>query len=1230
MIIARRLEGSLRINHNRCPATGWLRYLAAARRNCVFRRCAGAHESLRAVGDCVQATEMYGIVLNLVRVRWIHVRRDAHGTLHGQPVTGLTALAIGVAVFGLPAVVSADRDGFFERKVRPLLVQQCGDCHGAKAPKNKLNLTSVAGILKGGVSGPVVVPRNLQQSRLIQAVRYTAKLKMPPDGRLSATQIAVLEKWIRDGARVPAASTADRMRRTQGMFVVTQQDRQWWSFQPVGRSGLPTVTRSDRVRTAVDAFVLNNLESRGMTFSREADRRVLMRRVTFDLLGLPPTVEEVQAFVDDARPEAYERLVDRLLASPQYGVRWGRHWLDTVRYADTNGGGFDYVYPNAWRYRDYVVDAFNEDRPYDRFLIEQLAGDLLPMDVQPERYGERLAATGLLTLAPKGLGMQDKQQMILDVVDDQVDVLGRTLMGLTLSCARCHDHKFDPIGTTDYYALAGIFRSTEMLIDFDKNPSYWPERALELPSVTAARKTNRDRLAANAKAVADEKAKADATILAGARQRLPEYLMAAVGIRASTEHAAAVAHWTFDRHDDHVVKATSGPDGALANADDVNGPKPIPAGGRLGGALRFAGRREVVAVDPGKLAFLDFGKGADFSVSLWLRSAPDYSPTTADTVLAVTYPAAMWFIAMRPDGYNGIYLRHYDGKRAVDIRPAVDRLPLLADQGWHHVVFTSDRDGMGRVYLDGQQAGEVSIATISPAAQFNKATRFSVGAETNQFRGDLDDVAVWSRLLSASEVQTLFARAVDPARNQNVAQVEQDWIARRRSSVAQRDKFSYRQAAEQGLVPSIVRRFVEQLALASGDPEAPLYALTDKPPQTIAQVETVLTENKDVLQKLLDDTSAGPFVLGSDANQFYGSVVRQRLAKLARDTELIEQTRVEDPTLAMVAYDGKQPGDLRVHVAGDRRNLGVVAPRGFPQVLRGGSDRTIDGEQSGRLELAYWLTDSEHPLTARGFVNRLWQWHFGEGLVRTSDNFGRLGERPSHPDLLDWLAQRLMENGWSIKDLHRQLVGASTYRQTSSPPSDRALPTPDSRDSGNRLLSRMNRRRLEGEALRDAILVVSGQLDAGIGGTVNTWKPKMFSVDDANVEMANYDTRRRSIYLPIVRGAAVHEMLQLFDFGDPNSITTRRGVSTVAPQALFLMNNRWVHQQAAQFAERLEADTEHDAVGRIRHAYRLALARDPTDRELQRAVNFIDPPDAKQWELFCQMLLCLNEFAYLE
>ncbi|MEE3283489.1 MAG: DUF1549 domain-containing protein, partial [Planctomycetota bacterium] len=513
----------------------------------------------------------------------------------------LAAVVLLVMVNHLPAK-AADRAAElqrFEAKIRPLLVSRCGKCHSGLKPKAGLDLSRVTGLMNGGRSGPVVVPGNPTGSLLMQAIRRQGKGRMPPDAPLDGAQILELVTWIKNGAVVPGAG--DNGTRETGN-TITSDDRDWWSFRSLAPGQVPSVPGDRWSRTPIDRYVLARLAQEKLAPSPDADRRTWIRRATFDLWGLPPTPEAVRAFEADHAPGAFARVVDRLLASPRYGERWARHWLDIVRYADTNGGGFDYVYPNAWRYRDYVVRAFNRDTPYDRFLVEQIAGDLLKPSKEDQREVDRLLATGMLTLAPKGLGEQDKELMAMDVVDDQIDVLGRSLMGLTLACARCHDHKFDPVLTSDYYALAGIFRSTVSVRDMNKNPSYWPEQTLEAPSVSRARKRHAEQTKAVAAAISKITTAANKRLIDDARKRLPEYLLAAAAIYHTRGDRPAVAHWAFDEPSGTIVSATPGPGGRLVNLSAKMG-DPVPSridDGRIGRALRFA-TGQVVEIDRSQL-----------------------------------------------------------------------------------------------------------------------------------------------------------------------------------------------------------------------------------------------------------------------------------------------------------------------------------------------------------------------------------------------------------------------------------------------------------------------------------------------------------------------------------------------------------------------------------------------------------------------------------------------------
>jgi cytochrome c553 len=617
----------------------------------------------------------------------------------------------------------------------------------------------------------------------------------------------------------------------------TAEQKAFWAFQPVKPVTLPPVRDERWVKSPVDRFILARLEAAGIAPSPQADKRTLIRRVTFDLTGLPPTPAEIDAFLKDERPEAYADLVNRLLDSPHYGERWGRHWLDVVRYAESTANDANAVMRYAWRYRDYVVRSFNTDKPYDQFIIDQLAGDLLPPSGNLSRDAEAIIATGFLMVGPKALAETDKEQSRRDIIDDQIDTTGRALLGMTLGCARCHDHKFDPIPAVDYYSLAGIFRGTEVFLDENRNATMWQE----------------------------------------------------------------------------------------------------------------------------------------------------------------------W--------------------------------PLF------------------------QLPGEAPVMVMAP-----KESR---------------------------------------------------------------------------------------------------------------------------------------------------------------------------------------PTNLRVALRGNYQTVGVLAPRRFLQIVAGEGHAPITTSQSGRLELARWIASKDNPLTARVMVNRIWQHHFGTGLVATTDNFGVRGEKPSHPELLDWLAGEFVANGWSLKKLHRLILLSGTY-QTGTMADERALKT----DPNNRLLGRTTRKRLDAESVRDSLLSVGGRLDRTVGG--NDSGELLFKEAESigalirpnriQTDHPIFTTSvRRSIYLPVVRNA-VPDVIALFDGADPNGVTAVRNDTTVASQALFLLNNPFVREQSRYFAERLLALAKGADADRVALGYRLALGRKPIAAEVKEVTDFLDsyqkrattnglkPDEARlrAWQSFCQTLFCRNEFLYVD
>jgi len=691
---------------------------------------------------------------------------------------------------------------FFEKSVRPVLVDKCFSCHGEEKQRGGLRLDSRGAVMEGGDSGPAMVPGQPGKSLVVKAIHYKDELKMPPKTPLNQEQVAALTLWIQQGAFWPESAKELRPAVKESGFKISAEDRAFWSFQPIVPPSPPKVRNFEAAKTPIDAFILAKLEEKGLAPAGPADRRTLIRRVTFDLIGLPPTPEEVDAFLNDKPPDAFARVVDRLLASPHYGERWARHWLDVSRYGEDQAHTFQArKYPQGFRYRDWVVKAFNDDMAYDRFVKEQIAADLLP---EPDRV-ENLAALGFFALGPVYYGDPKK----LDQIDDRIDTVTRGFLGLTVACARCHDHKYDPISTKDYYSLAGI----------------------------------------------------------------------------------------------------------VASSDYV------------------------------------------------------------------------------------------------------------------------------------------------------------------------------------------------------------------------------------------------ELSLESGQEGKP--------------VEPVVGKDK-------------------------------------------KKTPFKGPFLHSIK-EGK-PADMRVHVRGNAASLGEQAPRGFLSILCKDTPQPVKSG-SGRLELANAIASRDNPLTARVLVNRVWRHHFGKGLVRTPSNFGALGERPTHPELLDHLAYEFMASGWSIKKLHRTILTSAAYQRSSQ-----AEPKANEIDPENKLLWRMNRRRLEVEAWRDAMLAVAGTLDPALGGP--------------STDLNSAGNRRRTLYGSVSRHE-LNPLLRLFDFPDPNITSDERPHTTVPLQQLFVLNSEFMVGNAKALTKRLHQDNKLDDAARIRRAMPLLFARPATEREVKIGLAFLNAPSTEKtslsrWEQYSQVLLSTNEFLYVD
>lgn len=794
---------------------------------------------------------------------------------------GILACLAAAFLSGTLGAVAADQPEddagarFFEDKVRPILAVHCYECHGPASGdgKAKLRIDSRDAILKGGRSGPALVPGVPERSLIVLAVRHEGEVAMPPKKRLSQREIDSLASWIKMGAPWPGTGTK-AVPATQGAGQPRWNEaaRGFWAFQAPRRGRPPAVLDSRWPRSPIDQFILAKLEAKGIHPASPAEKRALLRRATLDLIGLPPSAQETESFLGDNDPLAFERVVDRLLASPHYGERWGRHWLDLVRYADSNGMDDNLAYSDAWRYRDYVITAFNADRAYDRFVQEQLAGDLLA-ESEPARRDDLIVATGFLSIGPKMLAEDDPVKQQMDIVDEQLDTTCRVFMALSMGCARCHDHKFDPLEMSDYYALGGIFKSTQTMISH-RVDSKW--NTTGLGSIQAA-------------------------------MRLDDL------------------EQIIDRHDNLLVNG---------NPD---------------------------------------------------RMAP--------------------------------------GARAAHTR------------------------------------------------------------------------------------------------------------------------------------------------------------------------------------------------LLEEAKREYASIPK-----------------------AMAVVEGAT-GDLVIFLRGNHLTPGPKVRRGFPTILAGRDQPALDPKRSGRLELARWLSDPGHPLTARVIVNRVWRWHFGRGLVSSVDNFGRLGQRPSHPELLDWLARRFIDQGWSLKTLHREIMLSRVYQMSTR--WDRRAAELDPEDS---LWWRTPRRRIDAEELRDSILAAGELLEPTMRGTLLPTDPfQDLSAGGLSRKPSLYESSRRSVYLPVLRGA-LYEVYRTFDFPDPATSSGDRAATTVASQALFMMNSTIVGQCCANLASDLLEDDRITERQRLGRACRCILGRPASADELEEWTAFLDHYQRAAaltaqdfgarrrlaWQGLCRVLLSSNEFVYVD
>jgi cytochrome c553 len=930
---------------------------------------------------------------------------------------------------------TAEQLQFFESKIRPVLVTHCYECHAAdsKTRQGGLLVDSRDGLLNGGDSGPAVVPHDLESSLLLSALRYDS-FEMPPKGKLPAAVIADFEKWIQSGAVDPRT---EPVKVAKPRSIDIEAGRQHWAYRPIQKPPLPSVARSDWPLSDIDRFILAKLEANGLQPVADADRATLLRRLSFTLTGLPPTPEQLDAFVRNEAPDAYEQVVDQLLGSPRFGERWGRHWLDIVRFAEsvTLRG---LILGEAWRYRDYVIDAWNEDRPFNQFVVEQLAGDLLESKTLAEKTRNRIATT-FLALGNTNLEEQDKKQLELDYIDEQLDVIGRGLLAQTITCARCHDHKFDPIPTRDYYALAGILKNVQSLEH--ANVSRWVEVPLPVPAEV------QKVVDAHQQAVAQ----LESSITELKRKILP-------GTQASSSHVIAV--------------------------------KDLPG----------------VVVDDAEARKVGQWKESK-SVANYVGAGYCHDEAAEKGTKTIS------FIPRLPaDGrYEVRYAYTHGTNRAAEV-------PVT--------VFSAD--GEKTVLINQQKPPELDGHFVSLGVyQFEVAGQSFVLVSNTGTSGHV----------IADAVQFL---PVDATRTGN----EQPPLATKTNPVEATAQRKTRPASATSQQTATAAQ-----ATAANSPQAAAVPRVDADPAEL----------------------------------------KKQLAALEAELNQLKKAQPAVPQAISVIELGRGE-DLAIRIRGNVHNVGDVAPRGVLQVASWGEVPQMPAHASGRLELAQWIVDPQQPLTARVLVNRVWHWLFGAGLVRTVDQFGTTGESPSHPELLDYLTARFVDEGWSVKRLIRAIVLSHTYRLASTG-------TGPANDPENRFLSRMNRQRLPAESLRDAMLDSADELDLKMGG-------KTFSATLASDYQYEYDASRRSVYIPVFRNS-LPEIFEAFDFANPSLVVGRRDVSTVAPQALFLLNHSFVRKQAEKTAKRLLAESHADLRARIQRAYLLTLSRPATESELQLAEPFL-------------------------
>ncbi|HVC98948.1 MAG TPA: PSD1 and planctomycete cytochrome C domain-containing protein [Pirellulales bacterium] len=1154
------------------------------------------------------------------------------------------ALAGGLGLAYGVSLQAADSDGgaptaadleFFEKQVRPLLANHCHKCHGPDEQKGGLRLDSRSAVLAGGDTGEAVVSGKPDESLLIEAVGYGGLYQMPPTGKLAESEIATLRQWVELGAPWPEAAVATEGGKPAASFDLHER-AQRWAFQPLVEHTPPTVRDTGWPRTAADRFILAKLEAAELTPAEPADRRTLLRRVTYDLTGLPPSPAEIESFLADETPTAFDRVVDRLLASPRYGQRWARHWLDLVRYAESRGHEFDYPVPNAFQYRDYVIRALNADVPYDQFVVEHVAGDLLPVPrLNPEHgFNESILGTGFWFLGEEVHSPVDIRGDETDRNDNKIDVLSKTFLGLTVACARCHDHKFDAISTRDYYALAGFVLSS----GYRQVPFEALEQnrhiACELASLSARQ---RPKLAAAIAAAAKPALQRMADVLMAAREVLAAGADAALRAERLAVGAERIAvdprvlnSWVGEI--DRATYDSSSPLHAWALL--ASGPADAPpadvfrplaqrwreqadaAAGALAGARVVIDYSQINKADWLQDGFA-FGPGPVLPGETRLVTGPkgaiDGGPIVKvfDRAAAVSDP--VWDVQQLAPG-----VEREGGRLAWSQSGRTLRTPsfTLGEGKLHYLV-----SGSGRAYA------AVDSHRMNNGPLHGALVR-EWKAPNGAFQWIEHDLTAYPGHRAHIEFTPYLAGEVGPNESSILAIAMVVESSRPPAAVATQGCGVRANTERNGESTELSR---VPLHGATAESVAQAYQRTFIDALTRFGADSLIgSEGAADAARLVDWLVHRPelFSAPDDAPlQRVHEIARPFLEEHAR---LVAKVPSESQT-APAMWEGSGVDEL-VLLRGNPKTPGEAVPRRHLEAIAGAEQPAVE-QGSGRLELARRIVDPRHPLVARVIVNRVWQHLFGRGIVATVDNLGILGDPPTHPELLDFLAERFVENGWSIKRLVRELVVSRAY-QLSSRPSGLALET----DPRNLLLSHMNMRRLEAEAIRDAVLAVSGRLDERMYGPSVATHLTPFMEGRGRPESGPLDgAGRRSIYLSVRRNFLSSTFLA-FDFPIPFTTTGRRTVSNVPAQALTMMNSPFVVAEARNWAQRT-LGAGRSAGERIDDLYVAAFARPATDAERQSALAFVaeqsrrygsGPEDPRAWADLCHVLLNVKEFIYIQ